>query len=76
MSEDLVHCRSCQTLMKLHKRYETRYEDGVLHLIKEYRCKLCRSILIKDLGEVAPSSVTFPEEHTDKQILTSPDYNQ
>jgi hypothetical protein len=47
--------------MKLHKLNETRYEDGVLHQIGEYRCKRCRSILIKDCGEVAPSSGTFPE---------------
>jgi iron-sulfur cluster repair protein YtfE (RIC family) len=61
MSEDFVHCRSCQALMELHKLYETKYEDGVLHLIKEYRCKLCRSILIRDFGEVAPSSEVFPQ---------------
>ena len=73
MSEDLVHCRSCQAAMELHKRYETRYEDGVLHLIKEYRCKLCRSILVKDFGEVVPPSETFPESYVDKQTLTSPD---
>lgn len=60
MSEDLVHCRSCQALMELYKLYETRYEDGVLHRIGEYRCMLCRSILIKDLGEV-PSSEGFTE---------------
>jgi len=61
MSGDLVHCRSCQALMELHKIYETRSEDGVLHLIEEYRCKLCRSILMRDLGQVAPSSEGFPE---------------
>jgi hypothetical protein len=47
--------------MELHKLYETRYKDGVLHLIKEYRCKLCRSILIRDYGEVASSSEGLPE---------------
>jgi hypothetical protein len=61
MSLDLVHCRSCQAIMELHNLYETRYEDGVLHLIKEYRCKLCRSILIRDYGEVASSSEGLPE---------------
>ena len=61
MSGDLIHCRSCQALMELHELNETRYEDGVMHLIKEYRCKLCRSILIRDFGEVAPSSEGFPE---------------
>jgi len=43
------------------KLYEKRYEDGVLHLIGEYRCTLCRSILILDLGEVEPPSEEFPE---------------
>jgi hypothetical protein len=61
MSEDLVHCRSCQAIMELHNLYETRYEDGVLHLIKEYRCKQCRSILIRDFGEVSQPSEGFPE---------------
>ena len=47
--------------MELHNLYETRYEDGVLHLIKEYRCKQCRSILIRDFGEVSQPSEGFPE---------------
>ena len=47
--------------MEFHKFYETRSEDGVLHLIEEYRCKLCRSILMRDLSQVAPSSKGFPE---------------
>ena len=61
MSEDLIHCRSCQALMERYKLNESRFADGVLHLIGEYRCKLCRSILIMDLGQVAPSSEEFPE---------------
>ena len=47
--------------MERPKLKETRYEDGVLHMIGEYRCKLCRSILIRDYGEVAPSSEGLPE---------------
>ena len=47
--------------MEFHKFNETRSEDGVQHLIEEYRCKLCRSILMRDLGQVAPSSEGFPE---------------
>ena len=47
--------------MELHKIYETRSEDGVLLLIEEYRCKLCRSILMRDRGKVAQSSEGFPE---------------
>ena len=48
---------------------EKRYEDGVLHLIGEYRCKLCRSILFLDLGEVEPSSEEFPEVVEDELII-------
>ena len=47
--------------MEHYKLNESRFADGVLHLIGEYRCKMCRSILIMDLGQVAPSSDEFPE---------------
>lgn len=59
--------------MECHKIYETRYENGVLHQINEYRCKLCRSILLKDLGEVPPPSGTFIEVSLEKQTLASSD---
>ena len=55
--------------MELHELNETRYEDGVLHLIGEYRCRQCRSILIMDLGEVEPSSDEFPEVVEDEIII-------
>ena len=61
MSEDLVHCKSCQTLMELHKLKEERFEDGVLHLNEEYRCKRCKSILIRDVGPVAQPREGFSE---------------
>ena len=73
MSENIVHCRSCQAPMERHKISETRYENGELHQINEYRCKRCRSILIKDLGVVTPFSGTFIEVSVDKQTLASPD---
>ena len=69
MSEDLVHCRSCQAPVEPLLLNETMYEDGVLHLIGEYRCKLCRSILIIDLGEVETSSEEFPEVVKDELII-------
>lgn len=69
---DLVYCRSCQTPMEHHKIYETRYENGVLHKINEYRCKRCKSILIKDIGEVEASSERFIEESIENQIQVSP----
>jgi hypothetical protein len=69
MSEDLVHCRSCQAKMELPTHYETRYGDGELHLIGEYRCNQCRSILILDLGEIDQSSEEYLEVVEDEIII-------
>jgi hypothetical protein len=41
--------------METFKRFESVSEDGSMHLVEEYRWKRCKSILVKDLGEVAPA---------------------
>jgi hypothetical protein len=47
--------------MEFYKLKEERFENGQLHRFEEYRCKMCKSILIRDGGQVPEPSEGISE---------------
>ena len=61
MSEDIIVCKKCKSLMELYKSYGVVFSDGEVHSIEEYRCRPCRITLKRDLGPHVPDSQSYTQ---------------
>ena len=61
MSEDVIVCKNCKSLMEYYKSYELVLIDGQVHNIEEYRCRPCRITMKRDLGPLIPDSQSYTQ---------------
>ena len=69
MSDEIIICKKCQTIMEFHKSYETILSEGQTHKVEEFRCKSCRITVTKDMGRYIPNS-DFYSQMFNREINT------